>query len=230
MSGKHNGHRDRLRNKFIKNGLDGFEQHEIIELFLFYAFSQRNTNDIAHDLINTFGSISSVFDASLDDLINIEWVGYNSAILLKLIPEVTRIYLLDKHDNRSKIMDIESIKQTVINNFIGRTEEHVMLILFDVKMKMLFSGIIGKGNVNVADAYIQRILKLSSDYGASKAIIAHNHPSGLATPSSSDFYTTASIKSLLQMLNIRLLDHIIVADNDCISLAETDIGYKVLTK
>ncbi len=224
MPKDHNGHRNRLRNKFIKYGADGLEQHELIELFLFYVFSQRNTNDIAHDLIGTFGSISSVFDAPLEDLINIKWIGYNSAILLKLIPEISRIYLLDKHNNRNKIMDMDSIRKMAINNFIGRSEEKIMLILLDIKMKLLFSGIIGNGNVNFVDVYIQKIIKLASDYGASKAVLVHNHPSGIALPSRNDLKTTAALKDVLRIVNVKLLDHIIVADNDCVAISETELG------
>lgn len=223
MPKDHKGHRERLRKKFAKNGADGLEQHELIELFLFYAFAQRNTNDIAHDLIDTFGSISSVFDASLEDLINVEWIGYNSAILLKLIPEVSRIYLLDKNDNRDKIMDTDSIRKMAINNFVGRTEEQLMLILLDIKMKLLFSGMISKGNSNFVDAYIQKIIKLASDYGASKAVLVHNHPSGIALPSSNDITTTIAIRQVLKIVNVSLLDHIIVADDDCVSMADTDL-------
>lgn len=228
MPKDHNGHRNRLRSKFAKHGADGLEQHELIELFLYYAFAQRNTNDIAHDLIDTFGSISSVFDAPLDDLTNIKWIGYNSAILLKLIPEISRIYLMDKHNNRSKIMDMESIRKLAINNFIGRSDEHLLLILLDIKMKLLFSGLISQGNSNSVDAYTQKIIKLSSDYGASNAVLAHNHPSGIALPSGNDLKTTQAVKDVLKIVNVKLLDHIIVADDDCVSIGETELGYKIL--
>lgn len=228
MPNNHSGHRNRLRKKFIMHGADGLEQHELIELFLFYAFAQRNTNDIAHALIDKFGSISSVFDASLDDLMSIKWVGYNSAILLKLIPEISRIYMVDKHDNRAKIMDTESIRKIAIDNFIGRTEEHMMLILLDIKMKLLFSGIINNGNSNSVDAYAQKIIKLASDYGASKAVLVHNHPSGIALPSRNDLKTTHAIKEILRVVNVKLLDHIIVADNDYVAMSETELGYEVL--
>ena len=218
---RHDGHRDRLRQRFINSGADSLENHEIIELLLYYVVPRKDTNDVAHVLMDSFGSLSAIMDAPLNSLAEVEGIGEKSALLLKLIPVLARLYMEDKYKNLDKIMTEEKIHNMIINKFIGRTNENVALMLMDSKRKLLFFGIVSEGGPNASDIHIGKIMNLAVKYSASYCALAHNHPSGMALPSSQDLKTTRSLSSAFKLLGVKLLDHIIVADNDSISLLES---------
>ena len=146
---EHSGHRKRMRKKFIENGIDIFEPHEILEMLLFYAVPMRNTSILAHQLIDHFGSFSSVLDAPLDALISFGLTEAQAAYL-KLMPETARLYLDDKHNNPNKIVTDENINEYMINKFIGRIDDNVVLLLLDAKNKELFCSVINKGSINAS--------------------------------------------------------------------------------
>ena len=215
----HSGHRNRLRAKYLAQGIETLATHEVLELLLFYAMPYRNTNDIAKNLIDRFGSLSSVFDAPFDLLVE-AGLTENQATFLKLIPDTTRLYMLDRHENASKIVDIYSLAETLPRSFIGKEDtEHVMLLLLDSKGKEVFFGEISHGDFNLANISIRRIIRLALSYNAAGAILAHNHPSGFAEPSKADYKATEEVRDALRVVGVELLDHFIVADNDCVSMA-----------
>lgn len=219
-NGEHSGHRDRMRKKFIQFGFDGLEQHEALELLLFYAVPRKDTNPLAHKLIEEFGSFSAVLDAPID-LLEESGLSHNAAVYLKLFPEACRLYTEDKHNSEGRIVSSENVGAMLMNMFIGRNYETVILILTDAKFKRIFCGVISKGSVNACEIFMRKIVELAVMYNASYAIISHNHPSGLALPSGCDLSSTEKIHHSLQLVNTTLLDHIIVADNDYISLAQS---------
>jgi DNA repair protein RadC len=215
----HSGHRDRLRAKYLSKGIETLAPHEVLELLLFYAVPYRNTNDMAKNLIDRFGSLSSVFDASFDLLIE-AGLTQNQATFLKLIPDTTRLYMLDRHENVSKIVDIYSLCETLPNRFIGKEDtEHVMLLLLDSKGKEIFFGEVSQGEFNQANISIRKIVQLALNYNAAGAILVHNHPSGYAEPSQADYRATVAVREALRMIGVELLDHFVVADHDCVSMA-----------
>lgn len=218
----HTGHRDRLRKKFLQSGFDGLEPHEALELLLFYAIPRKDTNGIAHRLIEEFGSFSAVLDAPID-LLQECGISHNCALFLKLLPETNRLYLEDKHNNSDNIISSDNLGTLLLNKFIGRNYEAVVLMLLDAKFKQVFCGIINKGSVNACEIYMRKIVELSVMYNACYAVISHNHPSGIALPSGNDLTSTEKIYHSLKLVNTRLLDHIIVADNDYVSLAQSGI-------
>lgn len=219
----HSGHRARMKKKLLEQGLDAFEPHEVLEILLYYAIPQRNTNDIAKNLIDRFGSLSAVLDASVDSLKK-AGLTEHQAVYLKLIPGVTRLYMMDKYDNPDRIMDFSQIGNYIADRFIGyEDKEHVLLILMDTKAKIVYSGMIGHGGFSSADISIRTIVTLAINYGAVAAVLAHNHPSGLALPSKEDVLVTRDIKKALKLMNVTLLDHYIVADHESVSLAESGI-------
>ncbi|HHZ06620.1 MAG TPA: DNA repair protein RadC [Clostridiales bacterium] len=218
----HTGHRDRMRKKFITNGFDGFEEHEVLEIMLYYAIARKDTNPIAHNLLDTFGSISAVLDAPIDRLTD-AGLSQNAAVYLKTLPEISRIYLDDKHNNNSKVVSSENIGDTILRKFIGRDYEAVVLLLLDAKYKEVFCGVISKGSVNACEIYIRKIIELAVMYNARFAVMAHNHPSGIALPSTKDLDTTKKVVSALKLIEVSMIDHIIVADNDYVSLSESGL-------
>ena len=146
----------------------------------------------------------------------------NQAVFIKLIPDVTRLYSLDKHNSRRKILSRENIASYLIDKFIGFEEkETILLVLLDAKSKELYCGPVSEGDFKTANISLRKIIHLALNYNASGAILAHNHPSGFAMPSSEDYYATKQIKAALGSVGVELLDHIIVADNDAVSMASS---------
>ncbi|MDD3667072.1 MAG: DNA repair protein RadC [Bacteroidales bacterium] len=217
----HEGHRDRVKDRFLKEGLDTFEDHNIIEMLLFYALPLKDTNEIAHILLNRFGSLAAVFDAPFEDLIQIPGIKKNTALLIKLIPELSRKYMVDKSNIGERFENVDAAGQYILSRFIGKTNEMLLLICLDNKRKVLFSSMLFEGSINASQVSIRRIVETVVKYSATSVIIAHNHPSGFAFPSREDIQTTQKIKTSLEMIGATLLDHIIVSDDDFISLSQS---------
>lgn len=216
----HEGHRERMRNKYVNKGIEVFEQHEILEMLLFYAIPRKNTNDIAHRLLEACGSLSAVFDAPIDILMQ-QGLSYNAAVLLHMIPDLSRAYQSDKFDNEEKIITDENIGKKMVHLFAGKNEECVYAFFLDAKGKEKYSGIISKGDASSAPLFSKDIVSIAARCKAVTVIIAHNHPSGVAFPSRADLEATADIADALDTIGIHLADHIIVADRDYISLSST---------
>lgn len=216
----HEGHRERMRNKYVNKGIEVFEQHEILEMLLFYAIPRKNTNDIAHRLLEACASLSAVFDAPIDILMQ-QGLSYNAAVLLHMIPDLSRAYQSDKFDNEEKIITDENIGKKMVHLFAGKNEECVYAFFLDAKGKEKYSGIISKGDASSAPLFSKDIVSIAARCKAVTVIIAHNHPSGVAFPSRADLEATADIADALDTIGIHLADHIIVADRDYISLSST---------
>lgn len=220
----HAGHRIRMKERFKYSGFDGFEEHEILEFLLFFAVPQGNTNETAHRLLETFGSLSAVMDAPLKSIQQVKGVGEHSALFLKMLPQACRAYLKDKDNYHDKIMSDDVMGRVLFEHFIGKVDEAVALLLMDSKRKQLFCGIVTEGTVNAVDIYVRKLIALALQYNASLAVIAHNHPSGVALPSKDDLLTTQMVKDAFSMVCVRLMDHFIITDDDYVSLAQSEIS------
>ena len=220
----HEGHRERLRKRYFENGVDGMQPHEVLELALFYAIPRKNTNVIAHELLNKFGNISAIFDAPIKLLKEVDGIGQSAAMFIKLIPELSRIYMDDKYNNDNKIVTDETICDRICLKLLNRTEEMVAVVLLDAKGKLIYDGIVSKGTINSVDICIRKIVELVMTYNACSVVVGHNHPSGMALPSNDDIVTTKKLWEVLNNMKVVLLDHIIVADNEYTSLRESAIS------
>ena len=219
----HSGHRSRMKKKLAAHGLDVFEPHEVLEVLLYYAIPQRNTNDIAKRLIDRYGSLSAVLDASAESLKD-AGLTEHQALYLKLFPDVSRLYLVDKYQNPQKIIEFDQVSDYILNKFIGYEEkENVFLLLLDKKGKEVYCGMIAHGNFNSANFSIRDVVTLAINYGAVYAFLAHSHPSGLALPSRDDVTATIDVSKALRLVGVTLVDHFIVADHDCVSMAESGL-------
>lgn len=221
--GIHDGHRQRLKNRFLSQGLSGFEDHNILELLLFYSIPRSDTNEIAHRLLNEFKTLSAVFDASVDELCTVKGVSMHTATLIKLIPQVFAAYSIDKTKEISIITSTEQAGRYFVPRFYGKSKEEVHIMLLDDKNKLIKCSKLFDGIENLTKIEIKKVVSFAIVNNATKVIIAHNHPAGIAIPSNSDYNTTQKLYESLQMMNILLCDHIIVADDDFVSLA--DSGY-----
>ena len=219
---EHSGHRERLRRRFIDNGLDGFEEHQALELYLFYAIPRRDTNPLAHRLLERYRNIGGVCDAPIDALERDFGLSERAAALLKLLPEMSRLYNESKLSD-TNLIDPETVGDMIARRFIGRTSEAVALLLGSAKGKILYFDIVAKGSVSSSDFPLRRIVDLAIRHNARTAYIAHNHPSGSLLPSRADIDVTKLLDSTLSSVGVHLLDHFIVADNEYASLREYDL-------
>ena len=214
----HNGHRQRVLDRFRKEGIDSFSPHNILEMVLFYSIPRMDTNEIAHRLIDRFGSVAGVFDAPESELLKVDGIGDRSAAFLKMIPQLARYYMTEKAEDKI-ITSSRDAGEYLLPRYIGRTTEAVMVICLDNKNKVISTQVVHEGNVNTAEISIQAIATAALSCNATSVIVAHNHPGGLSLPSNEDIKTTEVICRTLSALNIKVLDHIIIADNDFVSLA-----------
>ena len=218
----HEGHRARVKKRFLEEGLDHFSDIQALELLLFYALPRVDTNPIAHGLLDRFGSLSQVLEASPEELCKVPGVGENGALLLNLIPQMGRFYMTDRAKSATILTSLEQCAEFLVPRFFGRKLETVFLLCRDAKCKVLCCKELGEGSVNSTGLSIRRVVETALGVNASSVVLAHNHPSGLAIPSPEDIQTTRRIAMALQAVEITLVDHIIVADDDYVSIAMSD--------
>ena len=219
----HAGHRQRLKERFLKESLDNFEEHQVLELLLFYGIPQRDTNEIAHELIRKFGSLSKVLEATPEELAEVKYVGDNVTTLFRLITEVARYYQVNCAMREQILTSIDACGKYLVPFFRGRQNETVFLLCLDAKCKVLCCEKVGEGSVISAGVPVRKIVEMALKANATSAILAHNHPSGLAIPSGEDIQTTRRVALALDAVEIGLVDHIIVADNDWVSLTQSEL-------
>lgn len=216
----HAGHRARLRNRFINNGLDSFEDHNALELFLFYAIPNRDVNDLAHDLINEFGSLSAVFDASLEDLCKVKGISEYSASLIKLLPAMARRYEQNKIYEEKPILDEpEKIAEYMQCYYFGINKEIIYMLCLDSGCKLQKCIKLCEGDIDNASVSYRNIAEQAFKTNACNVIIVHNHISGITAPSPQDLTFTAKLVDSMNGIGVRISDHIIMGNGtDYISL------------
>lgn len=219
----HAGHRSRVKEEFLRRGLDSFPEHRVLELLLFYAIPQGDTNELAHRLIERFGSLAGVLDASVEDLCSVSGVGEHTALLLRMVPELCGRYVA----SRSSVGDIVDcsarVREVLEPYFFGARNEMVYLLCLDGKRKVLGVRKITEGSINAAEVTTRRITEEAVSLRASAVILAHNHVSGLAIPSNEDCTTTRYLKQVLEPIGIELLDHVVFCDDDMVSLRDSSL-------
>ena len=220
--GLHDGHRKRRRDMFLARGLAGMADHEVLELALFYALPRRDTNALAHHLIMEFGSLEGVLTAMPEELERVAGIGESAAVLLKLLGEV--------HDrlNMPKppcgiVHSSEEAGQYFLEAMKNLRREALYGMCMDGKGKVLDCRCLLVGNLSDIEINIRCVLSYVLHLGGDVLVLAHNHPSGIALPSQADQVFTLQLNNTLRAAGIYLMDHIIVADGDYVSLSESGI-------
>lgn len=217
----HAGHRQRLKERFVsEGGLEHFELHNVLEILLFFGIPQKDTNDIAHELIRTFGSFSQVFLADVEQLAAVKGMTRNAAILIKLVPEVYRKFMEESKEKEEILDTTDKIREYLLPKFMGRSEEIVYLLCMNNACKLLRTEIISKGSKSMAHVDLRKLTEIVLQCGAVSIILAHNHPHGVARPSRHDIDTTRRLQKVLSQLNIEFLDHFVVAGDTAVSMME----------
>jgi DNA repair protein RadC len=220
--GVHTGHRERLRERFLRDGLDRLEDHVVLELLLCYAIPRRDVNQLAHELLNRFGSLSGVLDAEVSALRQVPGVGENAATLLALVPALCRRYQIDRSKTSKRLRLDETAKAGAffLPYFYGAREEKVYAAYLDEHLRFISCAEAFQGGLSHAQLSIRKLVEAAISQRAACIILAHNHPGGVAMPSVEDREATMRIYHALEAVQIRLVDHIIVAEDEFLSMEE----------
>ncbi len=219
----HKDHRRRVKNRFLHEGLDHFEELHALELLLFFSIPQGDVNPLAHRLLDHFGNLHQVLTAPPEQLVAVPGVGEHTAILLALVKGISQKYLIGYIEPGVQLKNLEECGSYLLDRFVGRRDETVMLLCLDAKRMPLCCRIVSQGSVNTAEVSIRKVVEAALAVNATSAVLAHNHPSGLALPSMEDIVTTRRMGMALDAVGITLEDHIVVAGRDYVSLVQS--GY-----
>lgn len=209
----HDGHRQRLKARFLNEGLDHFDEKHALELLLFYCVPRMDTNPLAFRLIEHFKSFNGVLDASPSELMEVSGVGENIATYLSLLKSAWRYYETKKNDfGDTTLKSMDECAKYIQPHFLNRTVETVFLLCLDASCKPICCKMIGEGSVNSASVSIRKIVETALNSNATTVILAHNHPGGLAIPSGEDVQTTQRVDRALKAVEIILAEHFVFAD------------------
>ena len=218
----HKDHRQRLRDRFLKEGLDNFDEVHVLELLLFYCIPRVDTNPIAHSLLRHFGSLTNVLNATADELEKVEGIGKNTSTFLSLITQAGRYYQVKQSEPGKILRTIDQCGNYLGPYFFGREQETVFMLCLDAKCKVICCKMVGEGSVNSANIPVRRVVEMALAANATTVVLAHNHPSGLAIPSADDIQTTQRIAAALETVEIILADHIVVSKDDYVSITQSN--------
>ncbi len=219
----HEGHRKRVKDRYVEEGLDAFSDHEIVELILFYCIPQRDTNELAHKMINEFGSLHNLLEANPRDIARRCNVNLNTSILLSLMAPLSRRYLKQKWGNRPVLNSSTIAGNYAVSLFAGRVYECFFVICLDSQNHVNHATLVHEGTINEAPVYPRIIVETALRHRANSVILAHNHPGGSLRASNADIDVTRKIYQAMKPIAISVVDHIIVAGDKYISLAEQGV-------
>lgn len=218
----HKDHRQRVRNEFLENGFsDATPPHKILEMLLFYGIPRRDTNEIAHALLDKFGSFSAVLEASTYELTQVKGINEYTAALIKLMLPICRRYEENKLKEEKVPPTMDHICDYLISKYLGFTKEVFAITTFNNKGAVIAFDILNSGDVASVGVSSRNVIEKVIERKAVCAVISHNHPNGNALPSQEDITMTVRLTEALSHINVKLLDHIIISDDDCVSLAQS---------
>lgn len=210
----HEKHRERLRKKLLTNS-EILEEHELLELLLFYALPRKNTNDIAHNLISTFGSVREVLTADAKLLMHIEGVGEHTAVYLSTMGTVLEKCI--KKNDFPEIFSFEQIRQPLINMFLGLKDEVFVAFFLDSRQRIIGKHIICDHSPYKVEIDLSAFSKQLLAHKTTFVVIAHNHLSNVCTPTENDDVATEKLCMICKLYGVNLVDHLIATDDDVYS-------------
>lgn len=215
----HSGHRQRLKQRMMNEGLAHFEMHNVLELLLFYTIPRADTNETGHRLLEEFGSFANVLNADPEQLMKVPGVGRETALFLHMLPEVFRIYEKSAKNKLYRFRDIEEIANYLGSFFIGQKNEMLYILFLGPKNTMLKCVCMAEGLMTSVEANIRKIVSDALQCNAAAVVVAHNHPSGELKASVADYLTTRRIATALNSIDVPLIDHLIFANGRFESLS-----------
>ena len=219
---RHTGHRERMKAEFLARGLEGWPDHRVLELLLFYTIPQGDVNDLAHELVERFGSLAGVLDASVEELKKVKGVGGHTAVFLRMLPAVLGRYQGARTRLSAIINSPEEAYAWLEPYFFGARNEMVYVLCLDGKRQVLGVRKVAEGSIELAEVNTRRIAEEAIGLRAAQIYVAHNHVSNLAIPSQADWLTTDTLRGALRPIGIELIDHLVFVDGDMVSLKDSE--------
>ncbi len=218
----HIGHRKRVKEEFLANGFnENTPPHKVLEYLLFYALQQGDTNPLAHQLIKRYKTIAGVLDAPIDELITFKGITLSNVGLLKVILPIARLYSNDKKNAKKAFSDINKIGDYLLTKYIGFTDEALGILSLDGNGCELGFSIVEQGDLSSVGVSTRKIIEEVIRTKATSVVMSHNHPSSIALPSAADITITENVVTALYHVGVHLMDHIIIANGDFVSMAQT---------
>ncbi len=209
----HEGHRDRLRGRFVKSGAGAFEDYELLEMILFSAIPRRDVKPLAKQLLAQFGGLPGVFGAELGELVKVKGLSENSAVLLKNIHALTQRMLISDVEKKPILSSWQKLIDYCYVAMAHEKREHFRVLFLNRKNQLIADEVQQIGTVDHAPVYPREIIKRALELGATALILVHNHPSGDPTPSDSDLAMTEEIIRAARALDVLVHDHLIISKN-----------------
>ena len=225
----HEGHRKKLRDRFIREkGFENFEDHQILELLLFYANPRSDTNPIAHELLDRFDNLKNVLEARTEKLMAVNGVGESAATLISMVVPLTRVWERSAMKTPSRIGNSRDAEHYCKSLLLGEQNERFYVICLNAQCQVVGKRRISEGSLSEVSAYPRSVVETSLNHNAHSVLLCHNHPGGTCAPSPEDISSTVQLQRILNALNILVLDHIIVAGNQTYSMIQHgDIDYRI---
>jgi DNA repair protein RadC len=217
---QYHGHRERLRQRFHKSGLQGMHDYEICELLLTYVIARKDTKGIAKTLIDEFETVHGVLHAPQQHVQSVAGISGRSALLFALVRELIEYCLNERCARRAFVAHRTDVENYLRFRFGLEKDEYTAALFLDGAHTILACEIVAEGTTNKCTIYPRRIVEKAIGHGAASIILAHNHPAGTRSPSDMDWQLTYKLNDLLHALDITLLDHLIICKESVVSLRE----------
>ena len=225
----HAGHREKMRDRFIHDkGFENFEDHQILELLLFYANTRSDTNPLAHALLEEFGSLKGVLEARPEQLMQVKGIGKQQAVLISMVVPLTKVWHRCAMEAPRRIGNSREAEEYCLSILAGERTERFYVVSLNAKCNVLGRRKISEGSLSEVSAYPRMVMETALNYNAHSVLLCHNHPGGTCAPSPDDISSTLQLQRLLNGVGILVLDHIIVAGDRTYSMIQHgDIDYRV---
>jgi DNA repair protein RadC len=217
----HKGHREKVKQRYYEAGLTSMPDHNILELLLFFGIPQKDTNPLAHELIETFGSFSGVLEASKTELQSVKGMTENAACLLSLILPVYKRYVKDLHKKKRKFEDAKEMADYLRPFYLDTPNERIYAMCFDLHDRMIACRVVSDGDRGSASLDCCKLASIALEVKAKKIVLSHNHPNGTLRPSEDDVEATEMARDMLMYLKVQLKDHIIITDKSYFSMVNS---------
>ncbi len=216
---KGKGHRQRLRDRFLERGLDGFSDAEVLEILLTFGTPRSDCKEQAREALERFGSLSAVLEASYDQLMEIKGIGPKNGFGIRFIQSVAGRYLQERLNGKHYLHSSEEVRAFLRHSMRGLKKEVFTVIYLDSSHGIIDSEVVAQGTINVNTVYPREVMDRALKKKSAALVVAHNHPSGALSPSDQDLQLTKNLYILCHLMQMRLLDHLIIGDG-CYSFAD----------
>ena len=211
---------ERPREKLLRHGADALSDAELLAIFLRVGVAGKSAVDLAREMLKQFGGLQGVFSVSLQEFTNIKGLGASKYAQLQSVMELAKRALVEQMAQRDALATPESVSEYLCMQIGQQSREQFYVLFLDAQNRLIQAECLFQGTLTQTSVYPREVVKRVLQHNAASVIFAHNHPSGIATPSEADKRLTQVLKNALNLVDVRVLDHFVVAGNDTYSFAQ----------